>query len=151
MRIERPRQNVILLCAMVFLSCRGARRKSLSLQTRAHDHIGSWTNLQDWVSWAFRAPMPATYEAAITYSADPKSIDNEFVIQIGDRTLSGMVQGTGGTNGFKEFSLGAIVVPWNQGGTIALKPKRVAFGSTLMQFHALTLRATKESPENANR
>jgi hypothetical protein len=127
---------------------RSAKRKSLSLQTRAYDHIASWTNSQDWLSWAFRAPLPATYEVAITYSADAKSSGNEFLIQIGDRTVSARVQDTGGTNSFKEFNLGAIVVPRTEDGMIALKPKVLATGSAVMQFHALALRPVKDKTED---
>ncbi|MDD4869741.1 MAG: alpha-L-fucosidase [Kiritimatiellae bacterium] len=125
-------------CWLAEIHGKGTKIKNLSLETRNNDHIQSWTNSQDWLEWSFCTPLPATYDVKIVYSATGKSVGNEFVFKIGEKEITGSVQDTGGVNNFKEITISRIAVPKTENSTISIKPKSIAGGSSLMQFHALT-------------
>lgn len=139
-----------LACPAAVIHGSTLKRKDLSLADPVYDYFYSWTKTQDWLSWKFRAPQPATYEMRIVYNAAAPSAGNTFAVQIGDRTLTAKVQNTGGgdtvntlsiaTPSFKEFSLGTVTIPATAEGVVLLKPLSLASGSPLMQFHALILR-----------
>ena len=117
---------------------RTAKMKHLSLVERSYDHIQSWTNAEDWLSCDFRAPRPASYNVAITYSATRESAGNEFVLRVGDSELTGTVQETGGADKFQTFIIGTITVPATTAGVVSLRSSKIAAGAPLMQFHGLT-------------
>lgn len=139
-----------LACPAAVIHGSSLKRKDLSLADPVYDYMHSWTKAQEWLSWSFRVPAPATYEVAIVYNAAAPSAGNTFAIQIGQSTLTGKVQNTGGdksfntlsmaTPTFKEFTLGKVTLPATAEGAVSLKPVSIAPGSPLMQFHALILR-----------
>ncbi len=116
----------------------GVRYQSLSLQRRTYDRIGAWSDAGTSVVWPLRVPVAGAYSVELTYSAEPTSANNTFLLTIGTSSLSGKVLPTGGVEKFDTAALGRMQLQPGE-YNLEIRPRAIAPNSTLMQLHAVTL------------
>jgi alpha-L-fucosidase len=64
------------------------------------DHIGYWTNAQNYVTWDIAAPTAGNYLIEVVYACEDASAGSEYIISGGTDANTGIVQGTGGWGRF---------------------------------------------------
>ena len=111
----------------------------LSLGSPVYDYIGSWTAVNDSVSWQFRTIAPGDYDVAIVYASQPNSLGNEYAIQVGENRSVLKVDATGTDKTFKTFKVATVKLPAAQTYTLQVTPKSIAPGSCLMNLHNVIL------------
>lgn len=105
---------------------------------KGRDVVTNWTEMEDWISWDFRAENPGAYKVEITYGADNDAEGGEFSLSICGANLQGKVCSTGGWYKFHSYDLGEIIIP--KTGEYRIEVKAAAFkGTALMNLKDITL------------
>ena len=105
------------------------------------DNIGFWTNAADWVHWIVRITEPGKFDVEITYACPDVSAGSQYVIEIGGKTLSGKVKGTGSWTEFKTEKLGAVELPAER-HTLSVKAKNLV-GEGVMNVQSVAFKPAK--------
>ena len=101
------------------------------------DNIGFWEKTDTWVSWDVEMAAPGTYTVEIVY-AKPES-GGEYTVSVGDETLRGKVQSTGGWGTFRPMTLGTVEIRQAGRTTIAVRPVTIGGGGGLMNLQTVRL------------
>ena len=85
----------------------------LQIQTDGNTKdIGYWDNPEESVSWKIDVTKPGTYEASVNFAADANG--SEYVLDVGDVQLTGLVANSAGYYTYRSNDLGPIQI--NQTG-----------------------------------
>lgn len=106
-------------------------------------NVGYWTNADDYVQWQAKINTAGDYEAAIDYACEPSSAGSEYKLVIGDKSLSGKIEATGGWNDYKVAKLGVITIDQPGTMTIRVKPTKKP-GLGVMNLRSVTLKPGKK-------
>jgi len=85
------------------------------------DNIGYWTDVNDWVSWNFILEKGGDFEVEITYSSERGTGGSEFLVEVGDQSLKGVVEETGSWTNFVKKDLGRVTLSPGR-YTLAVRP-----------------------------
>ena len=133
----RHADNGVLTLGAADADIHGATAK---LEGRVDMNIGSWKDVNDYVSWPVQIEKPGRYDIEITFACDYLSAGSDFVLAIGDQKLTGRVSGTGEeAKTYDVTKLPSIVI--DKPGTllVTLKPVRKP-GDTVMNLRSVALR-----------
>ncbi len=100
--------------------------------------VGYWTKLEDWVSWEFEVTKPGTYEVEVLQGCGTGSGGAEVEISAGGKSLSFIVDDTGGFQNFVPRKIGVLTLPAGR-QTITVKPKTKP-GMAVMDLRQIVLR-----------
>jgi alpha-L-fucosidase len=116
-------------------------------------YVLGWMKPDDAVSWLVRVREPVTYDVAISYDADARSVGNTFAVKVGQKTLTGTVAETPAA----PVSLGKVTIDPGR-VEVAVEPTKIAPNTELLRLRALTLTpvqpaaaAPAEKPTNGKR
>jgi putative heme-binding domain-containing protein len=70
--------------------------------------LGWWTSEDDQAVWTFELPRPGRYAVSLEWSSDDESAGNEYAVEVGDKTLTGIVQSSGGWETYREEKIGEV-------------------------------------------
>lgn len=85
------------------------------------DNIGYWTNVNDWVAWDFIVDRGGDFDVKIIYACEKGSGGSEFLVEVGDQSLKGIVEETGSWTDFVEKQLGRVNLKSGR-YTLAVRP-----------------------------
>src|SRR5205807_676972 len=102
------------------------------------DFLGSWTNRATWLEWPISIPRSGEFEVSITLASAETDAPDEFTLQVGDKTLSGRVAGTGGWERFATIQLGRARFARRGDHTVSLRPTRGS--GAVMNLRSIELR-----------
>ncbi|MEI8017883.1 MAG: c-type cytochrome, partial [Schlesneria sp.] len=71
-------------------------------------NIGFWHGLQDHVAWTFELPRAAEFDVYLDGACDAASAGNGYRVEIGERTMIGRIDSTGGWDRYRAFKIGTI-------------------------------------------
>jgi alpha-L-fucosidase len=100
-------------------------------------NLGYWTNVDGIASWPILIDHPSQFTVTIEYALDPGSPGSEYVLSLGDRSLSHKLAVTHGWQDYTRVQAGTLAV--EKGRTVlSIKPaKKPAIG--LMNLRSVTL------------
>ncbi|MCP4708374.1 MAG: HEAT repeat domain-containing protein, partial [Planctomycetes bacterium] len=101
--------------------------------------IGSWSNVEAWVSWEVEVAQAGAYVVVVSQSSVSNEAGSEYVVAVGDRQLEGVVKSTGDWGRFEEVELGEIDVSRPGKYELAVRPIRKAH-SYVMNLQSVILR-----------
>jgi alpha-L-fucosidase len=96
-------------------------------------YVLGWDRPDEDVSWLVRLREPATYEVAIAYDSDPKSVGGTYVVRVGGQQLTGTV----GPTPTEPVVLGKVTVEPGK-FEIVVTPTKIV-GGELMRLRGITL------------
>ncbi len=102
-------------------------------------HISKWRQPADKILWHLDLTRPGTFEAAITYAANPEWAGQEYTVRRGDQTLSSKVESTGDWYEYQTFPLGQLTLAEAGAQTVEIHPSSEV-PEQLMYFQAIELR-----------
>ncbi len=85
------------------------------------DNIGYWTDVNDWVSWEIVLVRGGDFDVEIVYASEKGTGGSEFLVEVGDQSLKGVVEETGSWTEFVKKSLGRITLKPGR-YTLSLRP-----------------------------
>lgn len=83
--------------------------------------IGYWDDSAEWVSWEAYFPKPGIYRVSATIAAQNR--DGQFVVSVGEASLSAIAQNTGAWDQFSDINLGTIEVKQAGDLTVSVRAK----------------------------
>ena len=86
------------------------------------DNIGFWTSQSDQVQWCFELRRAGRYAVDVVYACEDASAGSEFEVRVGDVSVRGRVEGTGGWAAFRTVTLGEMELPIQGTTTLAVRP-----------------------------
>jgi hypothetical protein len=101
--------------------------------------LGSWTREDTWLEWKVTIGKPGKYEVEIVQACPLNQAGTEYTITIGNASIAGTVEATGGWEKFATRSLGSIDVAETGKLKVSLKPTKKA-GGAVMNIRAIVLR-----------
>jgi len=105
------------------------------LKEQQNRKAGTWTNLEDSLSWTFATDAPQKYQLSLTYSSD--SAGGQIQAVINKRTFSGTLENTEGPNSWRNLDLGKVELPAGT-HTLTIKGTKLA-GEELLRLESATL------------
>ncbi len=75
---------------------------------RAHRNLGYWGSEDDVAAGVVEVPARGSYSVAFEYACDESNGGNAFTLSVGEATVTGEVEATGGWERFAEKEVGAI-------------------------------------------
>ena len=107
-----------------------------------HVCISSWRE-NAWASLEFQTTTPGTFDVEITFACDNACAGSEYLLAVGEQTLPGKVEGTGGGWGnFVTKKLGSLHLVQPGRFTLSVKPKDMS-RPMVMNLETITLRRVK--------
>jgi putative membrane-bound dehydrogenase-like protein len=105
---------------------------------RQFGNIGYWHGLQDHVVWTFELPHSAEFDIYLDGACDGGSAGNGYRIEIGERTLTGRIDSTGGWDRYRADKIGTISL---SGGThrLVVRPDGETIRGALVDLRSLQL------------
>ncbi len=103
-----------------------------------YKNLGKWESENDRAVWNVELPKPGRYSVLLNYASLEKSAGNTWLLEAGDKTLSGKVESTGSIDRYEEIRCGEIEVPAGA-SQIVLRSSGPVKGN-LMQFGGLLLK-----------
>jgi len=100
--------------------------------------ISKWTTPADKARWILDVQKPGKYKVEITYSAPEKSVEADYNVLIGKKTISAIVEKTGIDFDYKTFNLGEIEFKKPGKSEIIVAPAE-KLESDLMYFKSIQL------------
>lgn len=101
-------------------------------------NLGFWTSTEGRASWPLTIDRPGRFTVALEYALDPASPGSEYVLTLGDQTLTGKLAVTKGWQNYTTVNAGTLTVPKGP-AVLTIKPaKRPVIG--LMNLRSVTLR-----------
>ncbi len=73
-----------------------------------YKNLGWWSNVGDYAVWNIDVREAGKYQVRLDYACDNSTAGNDFVLQAGEKTLSGKVAGTGTWDNYKQTPIGTI-------------------------------------------
>ncbi|MGC8641520.1 MAG: alpha-L-fucosidase, partial [Isosphaeraceae bacterium] len=100
-------------------------------------NLGFWTNAKGTAAWPLSIDRPGKFEVTLTYALAPASTDNEYVLTLGDHSLTGTLSSTKSWHHYTKIKAGSITAA--QGRTVlTIKPAKQP-ASGLMNLRLVTL------------
>ncbi len=99
-------------------------------------NIGYWHGLQDHAAWTVELSEEAEFDVYLDGACDAASAGNNFRLNIGDRSISGQVQSTGGWNKYVTSKLGTIGLKAGR-NRIEFRPEGAAIRGALVDLRGL--------------
>jgi len=94
------------------------------------EHIGSWTNSGDYVSWTVFADKGGSFDVSIAYACDPTKAGTTYRVGVDDQMLTGTVKSTGSWTKFEAESLGTVKLRKGK-HTVTVKPETMPHGAVM--------------------
>jgi alpha-L-fucosidase len=98
--------SLVLDATEAELNTRAARVEEIG----GRHNIGAWTDEHDEVAWDAQTPPAGRYRVELEMSCEPGSDGDEYVVQVGPRTLRGVTKATAGWSDFVRISAGEAVI-----------------------------------------
>lgn len=76
-----------------------------------HVYLTNWTRADDIPTWNFTVPKAGRYKVEISYGATRAGKDKEFLVSVGDKSVSGTIVETGNDWVFRSHQLGTLNLP----------------------------------------
>ncbi len=73
-----------------------------------HVYLTNWTRADDIPAWNFTVPKAGRYKVEISYGATRAGKDKEFLVSVGDKSVSGTIVETGNDWVFRSHQLGTL-------------------------------------------
>ncbi len=105
---------------------------------RLYKNLGQWNSENDRAVWNIELPKPGRYAVLLNYASLEKNAGNAWLVEAGDKTLTGTVDSTGSIDRYEEIRSGEIDLPAGP-QQIVLRSAGPIKGS-LMQFGGLLLK-----------
>lgn len=115
---------------------------SLVLEEK-HQNLGSWQSCDDHAVWTIQLPKKQRFAVEIHYSCAEDAAGNDFVIEMGDRQLTGKIASTGTWDDYRSIVVGAVELP--AGRTVVRIRPRNRLRGTLMDLKEILLNPIKKS------
>lgn len=112
--------------------------KGLRVEGNTQLNLTGWNSTAVFPQWEVRIDRPGTYEVTALWAVSPTQAGGEFVLAVGDQTLSGVTVATE-ENAFKTASLGTVTVTKTGPTQITLKAVKLA-STDFARLRALTLK-----------
>ena len=103
-----------------------------------YKNLGKWQSENDRAVWNIELPKPGRYSVLLNYASLEKNAGNTWLLEAGDKTLSGKVDSTGSIDRYEEIRCGEIDLPAGA-SQIVLRSAGPIKGN-LMQFGGLLLK-----------
>ncbi len=105
---------------------------------RQFGNIGYWHGLQDHVAWTFELPQSAEFDVYLDGACDAASAGNGYRIEIGERSMTGRIDSTGGWDRYRAFKIGTISL---NGGThrIVVRPDGETIRGALVDLRCIQM------------
>ena len=105
---------------------------------RRFGNIGYWHGLQDHVAWNFELPTSAEFDVYLDGACDAASAGNGYRIEIGERSLTGRIESTGGWDRYRAFKIGTISL---NGGThrVVIRPDGDTIRGALVDLRCIQM------------
>jgi putative heme-binding domain-containing protein len=71
-------------------------------------NLGYWADAEDRAVWTIRVPKSGEYRVTLDYACADEMAGNRFVIQVGEATIGGVVDGTGGWDSYRGKGVGSV-------------------------------------------
>jgi putative membrane-bound dehydrogenase-like protein len=78
---------------------------------RLYKNLGKWQSENDRAVWNVELPKAGRYAAVLNYACLDKDAGNSWVLEVGDKMLTGTVAGTHSIDRYQELRLGEIELP----------------------------------------
>ncbi|MBN2021631.1 MAG: alpha-L-fucosidase [Pirellulales bacterium] len=106
------------------------------------DNIGFWTNRDDYVAWEATITRPGKFQVEVTYACDDAAAGSDFVVAVGEQSLSGKVEATGAWNKFVTKTLGDVRLA--AAGRVTVEVKATSMpGGAVMNLQSVVLKPAK--------
>ena len=105
---------------------------------RRKDYLGSWRNEKAYLQWALTIARAGAYDVAVTLACPAASAGARYAVTVGEKSLSGTVEPTGGWEEFVTKSLGTIEIDKPGKLAASLKPLTKPHDA-VMNLRAVTL------------
>lgn len=103
-------------------------------------NLGYWGSVEDHAVWSLELPKAGKYRVTVEYACDNGTAGNRWRLSVGQETLTGAVQGTGGWDNYRSLNVGEIDLPAG--------PSELLFRSDgNIRSHLLDLRSIRLSPQ----
>ena len=99
-------------------------------------NVGYWHGLQDHVVWSVEVPEAAEYDVYLDGACDAGAAGNLFRLEVGDKSLSGQIESTGGWDKYVRSKLGTISLSAGI-NRVVLRPDGVAIRGALVDLKCL--------------
>jgi alpha-L-fucosidase len=96
------------------------------LQGSEDPNIGYWTRPEDYLQWSQKVVKPGLYQVSITCGVVANG--NEFTLNAGDQTLTGVLKSTGDYSNYQTLNVGTLLLKDSGLINIALKPGKMTQG-----------------------
>jgi putative heme-binding domain-containing protein len=71
-------------------------------------NLGYWADEEDRAVWTIRVPRSGEYQVTLDYACADEVAGNRFLIYVGDQTIGGVVEGTGGWDSYRWKGVGSL-------------------------------------------
>jgi putative heme-binding domain-containing protein len=106
-----------------------------------YKNLGFWSSAGDYAVWTLDVRQPGKYQVRLDYACENGAAGNDFVLQIGDKSLAGKVVGTGTWDNYKQIPIGTIELASGR-QTLSFRVQGELHGA-LMDLRTLELRPAK--------
>lgn len=103
---------------------------------RPFENIGYWHGMNDHVSWTVETPQAGQFDVYLEGACDDASAGNPFRIEIGDTSLKGQIETTGGWDRFRRTKVGTVSLA-EGAQRIVMRPEGLALRGALVDLKAL--------------
>jgi alpha-L-fucosidase len=114
--------------------------KSVRVEGNTQLNLGAWRGLDDYAQWHTQIVTPGTYDVTVTYSCPAGEAGGGFEVQVGQASVSGKTEDTGGN--YKPVSIGQLQIAQTGPVDVTIKATNIP-GKELMKFRSLTLTPAK--------
>ena len=101
-------------------------------------NIGFWINAKDQVQWQAEIAKTGQFQVKITYACDPSTPGSEYSVVVGDKSINGKVESTGGWGDYITADLGTIRIETAGKIIITVKPTKKP-GMAVMNLRSVSL------------
>jgi len=101
-------------------------------------NVGYWVNAKDQVQWEAEITKPGEFEVKVNYACDPSTPGSEYSLVIGDKSINGKVESTGGWGNYVTADLGKVRIETPGKINITVKPTKKP-GSAVMNLRSVSL------------
>jgi putative membrane-bound dehydrogenase-like protein len=71
-------------------------------------NLGYWGDEEDRAVWKIRVPRSGEYQVTLDYACADDVAGNRFLLHVGDQTIGGIVEGTGGWDSYRWKGVGSL-------------------------------------------
>ena len=105
-------------------------------------NVGFWTSVKDQVQWDAEVTKAGEFKVSITYACDPSSPGSEYSVTVGDQSVNGKVESTGGWGSYVTADLGTVRIESPGKVSVVVKPTKKP-DQAVMNLRTVTLAPVK--------